>query len=68
MAEEERVSHPGFIPARYSALLIISSSPEQNIQDFIAPELHRALRAVYEPSSEIKTGFSSECVDSLGAF
>ncbi|KAI5103715.1 microtubule-associated protein 1S [Silurus meridionalis] len=44
MAEEERVSHPGFIPARYSALLIISSTPEQNIQDFIAPELHRGLR------------------------
>ncbi|XP_053484650.1 microtubule-associated protein 1S isoform X2 [Ictalurus furcatus] len=44
MAEEERVSHPGFIPARYSALLIISATPERNIWDFIASEIHRGLR------------------------
>ncbi|XP_017327012.1 microtubule-associated protein 1S isoform X1 [Ictalurus punctatus] len=44
MAEEERVSHPGFIPARYSALLIISATPERNIRDFIASEIHRGLR------------------------
>ncbi|XP_060783426.1 microtubule-associated protein 1B isoform X2 [Neoarius graeffei] len=44
MAEEERVSHPGFIPARYSALLIISAASERNIRDFICSELHRGLR------------------------
>ncbi|KAK2860800.1 hypothetical protein Q7C36_004966 [Tachysurus vachellii] len=44
MAEEERVSHPGFIPARFSALLIISAAPDSISRDFIASELHRGLR------------------------
>ncbi|XP_027009347.2 electromotor neuron-associated protein 1 isoform X2 [Tachysurus fulvidraco] len=44
MAEEERVSHPGFIPARFSALLIISAAPDCISRDFIASEIHRGLR------------------------
>ncbi|TSL47688.1 Electromotor neuron-associated protein 1 [Bagarius yarrelli] len=44
MAEEERVSHPGFMPARYSALVIISAVAEQNIRDFISSEITRGLR------------------------
>ncbi|KAM9501141.1 microtubule-associated protein 1S [Clarias gariepinus] len=42
--EEERVPHPGFIPARYSALLILSAAPERNIRDFIGSEILRGLR------------------------